>query len=181
MDAQKNKRQRIVVDKKYQWRYVTIIVFMILLNLVVGWTVYYTIWTTILHFHKIDFRSTFNLVNTMLALRGLFLAVLTICLGLFISHKTAGPLFRIKKLLRKVGEKDISQKVTLKRWDELKDLAAVVNEMLEKQNSYVKKEKSLIEDLNRKIKEGKIEEVKFLAGELQTLIRGYRLRNNAHG
>ena len=45
------------------------------------------------------------------------------------SHRIVGPLPKIYTVLRKIGQGDFDQKVVLRKHDELRELAAVINEM----------------------------------------------------
>jgi methyl-accepting chemotaxis protein len=48
----------------------------------------------------------------------------------FFSHMIAGPVYRLEKALARVKEGDLSVSVRLRRFDELKDLAGMLNEAL---------------------------------------------------
>jgi methyl-accepting chemotaxis protein len=63
----------------------------------------------------------------------LFFAIISI----FISHKVAGPLFRLKKALTQVTEGDLSVVIKLRKWDDLKDLADHVNILIEELRTFV--------------------------------------------
>jgi sensor histidine kinase YesM len=79
-----------------------------------------------------------------------FLCLLPVALGLtlFLSHRVAGPLVRIKRYLRLMakGEFDLAPLV-LRRYDELKDVAELLNEIADKMNVRVKERRRLIESL----------------------------------
>ncbi len=64
----------------------------------------------------------------------LYLALI-IFFGLFISHKMAGPVYRIKKTLQEVADGKITlkdAKFKLRKRDELKDLVEALNSFLDK-------------------------------------------------
>ena len=48
-------------------------------------------------------------------------------ISIFISHKVAGPLYRLKKSLIKITEGDLNVVIKLRKWDDLKDLAEHIN------------------------------------------------------
>lgn len=65
-------------------------------------------------------------------------AVFSFCLiSIFISHKVAGPLFRLKKSLSQVTKGDLNIVIKLRRWDDLKDLANHVNILIEELRTFV--------------------------------------------
>lgn len=51
--------------------------------------------------------------------------------GIVITHKMAGPVFKLKRLLREVASGDLSPKPGLRKGDELQDLFAAFSEMLQ--------------------------------------------------
>lgn len=55
-----------------------------------------------------------------------------IVVTLFVSHKIAGPLYRLKKTMKELGEGNFSEDFKIRRLDQLQDLAAVFNSMLTK-------------------------------------------------
>ncbi|MCX5850242.1 MAG: hypothetical protein NTW65_12450 [Deltaproteobacteria bacterium] len=58
-------------------------------------------------------------------------------LSIFITHKIAGPLYRLKKSLSEITEGNLSLKVKLRKWDDLKDLAEHVNVLIEELRVFV--------------------------------------------
>jgi methyl-accepting chemotaxis protein len=67
-------------------------------------------------------------VYTNLVTLGL-IAIATIIVLLFISHKLAGPLFRFDKEIKEIGEGNLTTVVTLRNKDQITDLAATLNHM----------------------------------------------------
>lgn len=57
------------------------------------------------------------------------LAIATIIVTLFISHRIAGPMFRFEKELKEIGEGDLTKKVFLRKKDQAEDLADCINDM----------------------------------------------------
>lgn len=62
----------------------------------------------------------------------------TIVMTLFISHKIAGPLYRLKVMLGALGEGDFSSSMRLRKDDQLQQVAAAYNEAVEKINGKLK-------------------------------------------
>ncbi|MCM8792251.1 MAG: methyl-accepting chemotaxis protein, partial [Candidatus Omnitrophica bacterium] len=54
----------------------------------------------------------------------------TILVTLFVSHKIAGPLHRLKKVIEKLQEGDVSEDFHIRTGDQLKDLADGFNQMI---------------------------------------------------
>jgi methyl-accepting chemotaxis protein len=57
--------------------------------------------------------------------------------SIFISHKTAGPLYRLKKSIAEITEGNLDVKIRLRKWDDLKDLAEHVNMLAEELRNFV--------------------------------------------
>jgi len=66
----------------------------------------------------------------------------TIVMTLFISHKIAGPLYRLKVMLGALGEGDFSSSMRLREDDQLQQVAAAYNEAVEKINGKIKRAKN---------------------------------------
>lgn len=63
--------------------------------------------------------------------------VLFSVVSIFITHKIAGPLYRLKKTLSQVTNGDLNIVVKLRKWDDLKDLAEHVNILIEELRTFV--------------------------------------------
>jgi nitrogen fixation/metabolism regulation signal transduction histidine kinase len=59
-------------------------------------------------------------------------SIATIVVTLFVSHKVAGPLYRLKKAMHDLGEGDLSTEIKLREFDQLKDIAVAFNSMVQK-------------------------------------------------
>ena len=57
--------------------------------------------------------------------------------SIFISHKTAGPLYRLKKSIAEITEGNLDVKIRLRKWGDLKDLAEHVNMLAEELRNFV--------------------------------------------
>jgi methyl-accepting chemotaxis protein len=112
------------------------------------------------------------LVNLLGIMVALFLAV-------FYTHRIAGPLYRVQKDIRKIGEGFLTTRVKTRKGDQLKDLETEVNNMiqeLEKNFLLVKgdflKLENILEELD------KVAQTKDLSGarlqEMSKQIHSYR-------
>jgi methyl-accepting chemotaxis protein len=55
--------------------------------------------------------------------------LLTIVITLLVSHKLAGPLFRFQKVLREIGEGNLTQSIKLRKNDQVKAIADSLDQM----------------------------------------------------
>lgn len=81
--------------------------------------------------------NSFELLFVPIMLVSIVYIILITVFGLFISHKMAGPIYRIKKTLEEATKGSIDIKTLefrLRRRDELQDLVKAMNKFLEKMN-----------------------------------------------
>jgi methyl-accepting chemotaxis protein len=70
-----------------------------------------------------------SVVYTNLITLGL-IAIATIIVTLFVSHKMVGPLFRFEKELKDIGEGDLTRQVIVRKKDSIGDMAGCLNDMI---------------------------------------------------
>jgi len=132
------KRTRLLIARGFQIRYVSLIlIFMFVTVAVTAYMVYMTTW--VMFGEKLAavypqglLFDIANKVNAVLFLRLIFLSPLVILIGLILSHRIAGPIYRIKVFIKKVLSGDYGHRVTLRENDELQDLAKGLNLLVEK-------------------------------------------------
>lgn len=153
------RRTRLFIAKKFQIRYIALIlIFMFATAIITGYTVYYTTW--IMFGEKLAavypqglLLEIVDKVNTVLFLRLIFLSPLVILIGLVLSNRIAGPIYRIHKFVKKVHAGDYSEKITLREKDELQDLAAAMNSFVAKLASDRDKRAEGLDELARKVQD----------------------------
>lgn len=59
------------------------------------------------------------------------LGIIISSLSLFLSHRIAGPLFRFERSVEEITKGNLSFRISLRRRDEAKELAHMINEMIE--------------------------------------------------
>jgi len=83
-------------------------------------------------FHWASNKGLDGIAPVLIGVNSLVLAalvLLTFIVALLASHKIGGPLFRIEKALAAISKGDLTEKITLRQDDKLKQLAASVNTM----------------------------------------------------
>jgi methyl-accepting chemotaxis protein len=95
------------------------------------------------------------------------------------SHQTAGPAYKLEKSIQRITEGDLTFEVSLRRNDNLKELASALNDLLKKFRTTLAKAKTLSVDLSVKL-EGLEEDAKFKqlakeAAELTKLIDEFKI------
>ncbi len=77
--------------------------------------------------------------------------IIVFMVSVIYSHQTAGPAYKLEKSIKRITEGDLTFQVSLRRNDNLKELAAALNELLDKFRTTISKTKSLTEDINNKL------------------------------
>lgn len=160
---------------------------MLLVAFGVGWIIYHTSWSRIsdtpdLTIDKL--AEIFDVVNrTLVQWIAVFLFVIAI-LSVFVSHKIAGPVYRLERSAKILASGDLTHAVKLRHGDELRDLEEAFNSMSESIRKMVTKDREVISrlvqagnHLNETMKKKKLDpvEIEGVAQELYRIIEELRL------
>jgi methyl-accepting chemotaxis protein len=123
---------------------------MLLVAFGVGWIIYHTSWSQIANTPDLTLdklSDIFDSVN-MLLTRWIVVFVFVIAiLSIFVSHKIAGPVYRLEETTRTIASGDLTQKIHLRHGDELKDLQDAFNTMSDSLAKMVAKDREVIAKL----------------------------------
>jgi len=126
------RRRRYLVEA-FQFKYVGLILFLMFFVAVVSsYTTYFTSITLLGEklasvYPQGRLVVILKKVNSILILRLSLLIPIIIGVSIWFSHKIAGPVYRMKQYLRQIAEGDFSTRITLRKRDELADLAESIN------------------------------------------------------
>ena len=147
----KHRRRTYLIKTGLQLRYMGIIIStMLMVAFGVGWIIYYTSWSRIsdtpdLTIDKLG--GIFDQVNTVL-LKWVAVFIFVIAtLSIFVSHKIAGPVYRLERMARVISSGDLTQSVRLRHGDELRELVDAFNTMTEALRKMVSKDREVISQL----------------------------------
>jgi HAMP domain-containing protein len=138
MEKMLQKRRRYFIHKRFQLKYIGLILGIMVLGAAVsGYTIYYNSWLLLGEklanvYPQGRLMQIFRSVNMRLAVNLLFVSAFCIIVAIFTSHKVAGPIYRMIKFLGEVTSGNYSQRVKLRKHDELKDLAEAINTLVDK-------------------------------------------------
>jgi methyl-accepting chemotaxis protein len=76
-----------------------------------------------------------------------FISVATFFAIMYLSHRIAGPLYKIEKSVKEIGGGNLGLKINLRSTDEIAEMAASLNEMTDNIKLHVQEIKSRIENL----------------------------------
>ena len=125
------RRRRWVVNPSFQYRFIGIML-LVLLLLTVGAlaSVYLALWITLRTF-GLDRQplavAQMATVALMVTLELLLLAPAVVWIGVRLTHKVAGPLVRINAALQQMAHGDLNIHLTLRKGDSLVELADAIN------------------------------------------------------
>ncbi len=163
------RRAKLFIARSFQIRYISLIlVFMFAIVLLTGYTVYVTAW--FMFGEKLAavypqglLLDIFRKVNLVLLLRLAIVTPLVIFIGLVLSNRIAGPIYHIKKYLKKISAGNYGNDLKLRKNDELQDIAESINKLVSKLRS--KQDK----------RQEKLDVLKQETDEVGSLVRSNRL------
>ena len=155
MDSPHNyKRKIFIVNKKYQFRYLFIIISTMLISAAsVYFTVFYVIWNKVIdEFFFVPEASKkladiFAQTSQLLVIPVILLAVIFTIAGIILSHKVAGPIFRVESVAHELAKGILDIKIKFRKGDELHELADSLNDMITGIKSIIREDKDITEKL----------------------------------
>jgi methyl-accepting chemotaxis protein len=148
------KRRRIrIVRMKFQMDFIlkfcAIIILAALIIAAIVYALSISSTTTVFENSRLTVKSTADFILPLLILSSLAAIIgagaVTIIVTLFISHRIAGPLYRLEKDIAEVNNGNLTVEIHVRKKDELQELARSLNQML-------KSIRSTLSELNKEIK-----------------------------
>lgn len=143
----KYRRRNYFIKKGFQTRFILRFISVIFLGIIVSSGIVYFLTSKKIeeayYRSHIKIASTGEIVYPILFTANIItvgiIIVITIIITLLISHKIAGPLYRIEKSIHEIGEGNLSFKIYLRAKDELITLAEIFNNMMAKLKGKIEK------------------------------------------
>lgn len=158
----KIRRKRYVIAARFQLRYILyILLFLYIGAAIAGYTVYYSTWTTLGEklanvYPRGRLMYIFKQSNITLLVRLLLVSPLFIIIGVILSHRIAGPIYRIGKYVESLMAGDYSRGLTLRKNDEFKVLARKMTRLCKKlKDDDLERRKKAI-DIQNMLKDNKV-------------------------
>ena len=139
------RRRQVYVKKEFQFRFILKFCLILLAGVAISTGLLFffsqdTLTSSFSH-SRLIIRSTAEamlpaIITTNLISLALII-VTTIIVTLYISHKIAGPIFRLEKELRRIGQGDLTTTVALRDNDQMEAFARQVNAMTAELNQRV--------------------------------------------
>lgn len=139
MENNMRKRRRIrIVNMEFQLNFIlkfcAVIIFAALTIAAIVYTLSIPSTTTVFENSRLTLKSTSDFILPILILSSLVAIIIagliTIIITLFISHRIAGPLYRLEKDIAEVNQGNLGVEIRVRKKDELQNLAKSLNQML---------------------------------------------------
>jgi len=105
--------------------------------------------------------------------------IIVFIVSVMYSHQTAGPAYKLEKSIKRISEGDLTFEVSLRRNDNLKELAVALNELLKKFRVTLAKGKTLSDDISVKLasleNDDRFKHLAASASELSELIKQFKI------
>ncbi len=149
----KFKRTKYLVSTRLQLRYVGIILLLMFVTAAIcSYIVYYTV--MILMGEKLAnvypqgrLMAIINTVNIRMLMSLLFITPVVTVIGIYLSHKIAGPIYRIEKFLGDMSAGNLTSRIVLRKGDELRTIADKINVLNDSLKATFTSQKSSMEKL----------------------------------
>ncbi|MBU0880790.1 MAG: methyl-accepting chemotaxis protein [Candidatus Omnitrophica bacterium] len=129
----KFKRTKYLVSTKFQLRYVGIILLLMLVTaLICSYIIYYTVMVVMGEklsnvYPQGRLIAIINIVNLKILFSLLLITPIVAAVGIYLSHKIAGPIYRIEKFLDDMVLGNLGSRIVLRKGDELMSVADKIN------------------------------------------------------
>jgi hypothetical protein len=132
------KIRNLLINKKFQLRItLKFLVCALLFSVLNGVAIFFILWSALSEgipgFGEIELYFRMATIQ-ILALNGLLIIALITGLGIVVTHRIAGPVYRIQRELERVLQGEKVESIRLRRGDELHKFAEVINQVLERYN-----------------------------------------------
>ncbi len=105
--------------------------------------------------------------------------IIVFMVSVIYSHQTAGPAYKLEKSIKRITDGDLTFQVSLRRNDNLKELATALNELLNKFRTTLSQAKTLADGIDDKLgsmkNDEKYAQIVKDASELRTLVDQFKL------
>lgn len=136
-DRPKIKRKQYIVSKQFQLKYVGLILALMFLTAALcSYVMYYSAMLSMGQklanvYPQGRLIAIVKMVNFRMLLSVILISPLVAVIGIFLSHKIAGPIYRIEKVLAGMAAGDLSNRIVLRKGDEMLSLADSINKLTE--------------------------------------------------
>jgi methyl-accepting chemotaxis protein len=159
MAAQKYRRRNYFIKKRFQTKFILRFCALVVLGSVISGVILYllsrgTVTTAFVN-SRLSIVNTADYILPALIGSGLvsivLISIATAIVVMYLSHRIAGPLFRIEKSAEEIGSGNLAFKIWLRSTDEITRMADGLNKMTENLRKSLLEIKSQSDDLGKRM------------------------------
>lgn len=159
MDRQKNRRKNYFIKREFQSKFILRFCALVVLGSIISAVFLYqfsrgTVTTTFVN-SRLSIVSTADYILPALfgssLLTIVLISIATAVVVMYLSHRIAGPLFKIERSVEEIGAGDLTVKIKLRSTDEIAKMADCFNELTKNLNSRLLELKLKSDDLGKQI------------------------------
>ena len=138
------KRRTIFVKKKLQLRYMALIILSVLAGLLImAYELTFTLNEVFDHYPVLlqPLYDHFPSLAYSFIYKLIIYVVFIVLISAILSHKMAGPVYRFEQTCKAIAKGDFSQRVRLRKGDQLMELQEEFNKMMDRVEAEIKKNK----------------------------------------
>jgi methyl-accepting chemotaxis protein len=159
------RRRIILIKRGLQMKYVILVFVTVLLTVsIVSLDVYYVVGKLLIsHFGEENIVPIVHSASRLLWTHLSLYLLIVLLASVFVSHKFAGPIFRLERVSEAIAQGDLTVKVVFRDGDELFETAEYFNRMIEFLREKIQKDQNLssritanLNDLSVKLASGAI-------------------------
>lgn len=170
------KRKQIYINMDLQFKYSLILIFTMFVEMIIiGIAMLYVISQPKPDVPGANIYFIYRVVLTVI----LLLTLCNITVGVWLSHKVAGPLFRFIMCTREVANGNLRIQANLRKGDELRELETAFNDMTERLRANVREERRRIDEIVAAVDKAAGEVGKGKAQEQLAVIKEMVLKINS--
>ncbi len=132
----KSRRKNYITNKRYQFRMLALLLLIVYVAIFGSvFATHYALLHSIMYFTEQEGRSPTGAELVVVPLRSLAIIVPIVfvvvsVITIFVSHRIAGPLQRLKLYMEKVGQGNFALRLRFRKYDEIHDVAESFNGMV---------------------------------------------------
>jgi len=153
----KFRRKQYFIATRFQVKYIGLILLLIFLTAALcSYVVYYTSMISMGEklasvYPQGRLMAIVSAVNIRILFSLIIITPLVAMIGLFLSHRIAGPIYRMERFLNDVAGGDLTQRLTLRKKDELINLANGINNVVDSLKKTVIVKKGHLEKISMEL------------------------------
>lgn len=159
MAKESNRRRNYFIKKKFQCKVILRFCALVILGAVItGGCLYLmsanTVTTAFVNSRLSIVRTSDYILPILLGsslISIAFISIATAVVIMFLSHRIAGPLFKIEKSVKEIGDGNLNLRINLRSTDEITEMAATINEMTKNIKDHMEGIKDRVDNLANQI------------------------------